>query len=46
LSRTLILPEDLSRKEAERVAQFVAALAFEEQLAITARPGADEPAGR
>lgn len=31
---SLILPEDLSRREAERVAQFVAALAFHEHLAI------------
>lgn len=32
---TLILPEDLSRKEAERVARFVAALAFDEKRALT-----------
>lgn len=31
----LILPEDLTAKEAKRVANFVSALAFEEQLAIT-----------
>jgi hypothetical protein len=37
----LLLPEDLSRREAERVANFVNALAFDERLAITARPADD-----
>ena len=32
----LVLPEDLTAKEAKRIANFVSALAFEEQLAITA----------
>lgn len=32
----LMLPEDLTAKEAKRIANFVSALAFEEQLAITA----------
>lgn len=32
----LVLPEDLSKKEAQRIANFVAALAFDERLAITA----------
>lgn len=32
----LVLPENLTAKEAKRVANFVAALAFDEQLAITA----------
>lgn len=32
----LVLPEDLTAKEAKRVANFVSALAFDEQLAITA----------
>jgi hypothetical protein len=32
------LPADLTAKEAERVAKFVASLAFEERLAITAGP--------
>jgi len=38
---TLILPEDLTRREAERVGQFVAALAFDEQLALPARRTVD-----
>jgi len=36
------LPEDLTAKEAERVAKFVASLAFEERLAITAGPTQQE----
>jgi hypothetical protein len=32
----LVLPEDLTLKEAQRVSTFVSALAFEERLAITA----------
>jgi hypothetical protein len=31
----LVLPEDLTAKEAKRIANFVSALAFDEQLAIT-----------
>jgi hypothetical protein len=31
----LVLPEDLSRNEAKRITNFVSALAFDEQLAIT-----------
>lgn len=30
----IVLPEDLTTREAQRIAQFVAALAFEEQLAL------------
>lgn len=37
----LILPDDLTKKEAERVVKVVSALAIEEQLAITAGPSAD-----
>jgi hypothetical protein len=37
----IVLPVDLTGKEAERVAKFVAALAFEERLAITAGPTAE-----
>jgi hypothetical protein len=33
----LMLPDDLTPKEAQRVSTFVSALAFEERLAITAR---------
>jgi hypothetical protein len=33
---SIVLPENLSKKEAQRVASFVTALALEEQLAITA----------
>lgn len=32
----LVLPEDLTAKEARRIASFVSALAFDEQLALTA----------
>ncbi len=35
------LPADLTAKEAERVAKFVASLAFDERLAITAGPEAE-----
>lgn len=38
----ITLPEDLTSKEAERVAKFVASLAFEERLAITAGPSSQE----
>ncbi len=34
----LILPDDLTKREAERVVKVVSALAIEEQLAITAGP--------
>lgn len=34
----LKLPEDLTSREAERIARFVASLAFEERLALTAGP--------
>ncbi|MBV9160896.1 MAG: hypothetical protein JO281_04910 [Pseudonocardiales bacterium] len=37
----LILPDDLTKKEAERVVKVVSALAIEEQLAITAGPSAE-----
>jgi hypothetical protein len=37
----LILPDDLTKKEAERVAKVVSALAIEEQLAITGGPSAE-----
>lgn len=32
---SIVLPENLSKKEAQRVGSFVTALALEEQLAIT-----------
>jgi hypothetical protein len=35
------LPADLTAKEADRVAKFVASLAFEERLAITAGPATE-----
>ena len=34
----IALPEDLTEKEAKRLARFVESLAFSEQRAITARP--------
>lgn len=36
----LILPDDLTKKEAERVVKVVSALAIDEQLAITSGPSA------
>jgi hypothetical protein len=36
LQGRLVLPDDLTAKEAKRIANFVSALAFDEQLAITA----------
>jgi len=36
------LPADLTPKEAQRVAKFVASLAFDEMLAITAGPASEE----
>lgn len=39
----IMLPEDLTAKEAERVAKFVASLAFEERLAIAAGPVQGDP---
>lgn len=40
LMAQLTLPVDLTSKEAERLAKFVASLAFDERLAITAGPAA------
>ncbi len=37
----LILPDDLTQKEAKKVVAIVTALAIEEQLAITAGPSAE-----
>lgn len=34
----IALPEDLTEKDAKRLARFVESLAFSEQLAITAGP--------